>query len=105
MLSLAPLVAPLLECAGDLTQRVYAAAASATFQITELSPLTRQHFDEGELIAVAREPHAMREAFERWVDDRAGREQVAARALERVYREHTSLHRAVQLIDEVQARR
>ncbi|WP_159105824.1 glycosyltransferase [Ideonella sp. B508-1] len=103
--SLAPLVAPLLAHAGDLTQRVYAAAASGSFQITELSPLTRQHFDEDELIAVARRPHAMREAFERWVDDRPGREQVARRALERAYREHTSLHRAVQLIDEVRALR
>ncbi|HSI48904.1 MAG TPA: glycosyltransferase [Ideonella sp.] len=103
--SLAPLVAPLLESAGDLTQRVYAAAASATFQITELSPLTRQHFDGDELIAVPRQPHAMREAFEHWVDDQAGRERVARRALERVHRDHTSLHRAVQLIDDVQARR
>lgn len=103
--SLAPLVAPLLEAAGDLTQRVYAAAASATFQITELSPLTRQHFDEDELIAVPREASALRDAFERWVDDRPGRERIARHALARVHRDHTSLHRAVQLIDDVQARR
>ena len=103
--SLAPLVAPLLESAGDLTQRVYAAAASATFQITELSPLTRQHFDEDELIAVPREPTSMRETFDQWVDDQPGRERIAHRALERVHRDHTSLHRAVQLIDDVQARR
>lgn len=103
--SLAPLVAPLLESAGDLTQRVYAAAASATFQITELSPLTRQHFDEDELIAVPRGPTSLHEAFEQWIDDLPGRERVARRALERVYRDHTSLHRAVQLIDDVQARR
>jgi hypothetical protein len=103
--SLAPLVAPLLDVAADLTQRVYAAAASATFQITELSPLTRQHFYEDELIAVPREPTSLRDAFDRWVDDRPGRDHVARRALERVYRDHTSLHRAVQLIDDVQARR
>ncbi len=103
--SLAPLVAPLLESAGDLTQRVYAAAASATFQITELSPLTRQHFDEDELIAVPRESTSMHEAFGQWVDDKPGRERISRRALERVYRDHTSLHRAVQLIDDVQARR
>ncbi|PTT77247.1 hypothetical protein DBR42_25485 [Pelomonas sp. HMWF004] len=103
--SLAPLVAPLLDVAGDLTQRVYAAAASATFQITELSPLTRQHFDADELIAVPRGPGRLADAFGEWVDDRPGRDAVARRALERVYREHTSLHRAVQLIDEVQARR
>ncbi|WP_457391149.1 glycosyltransferase family protein [Roseateles sp. P5_E1] len=103
--SLAPLVAPLLDSAADLTQRVYAAAASATFQITELSPLTRQHFDEDELIAVPRGPTSMRDAFDRWLDDRPARERVAGRALERVYRDHTSLHRAVQLIDEVRARR
>lgn len=101
--SLAPLVAPLLDCAGDLTQRVYAAAASATFQITELSPLTRAHFDEDELVAVPRAPGLLHAAFDQWLDDRAGREGVARRALERVYRDHTSLHRAVQLIDEVRA--
>ncbi|MBI3349790.1 MAG: glycosyltransferase family 1 protein [Burkholderiales bacterium] len=103
--SLAPLVAPLLDAAGDLTQRVYAAAASATFQITELSPLTRQHFDEDELIAVPRQPLALQEAFDRWVGDRAGRERIARRALERVYRDHTSLHRAVHLVDAVRALR
>lgn len=103
--SLAPLVAPLLECAGDLTQRVYAAAASATFQITELSPLTRQHFDEDELVAVPRDRTSLQDAFEHWIDDRVGRERIARRALERVHREHTSLHRAVQLIDDVRARR
>jgi hypothetical protein len=103
--SLAPLVAPLLDVAGDLTQRVYAAAASATFQVTELSPLTRRHFDEDELIAVPREPTSLQEAFDRWVDDRQGRELIARRALERVYRDHTSLHRAVQLVDDVRARR
>lgn len=100
-ISLAPLVAPLIAHAGDLTQRVYAAAASATFQITELSPLTRQHFDPDELVAVPRAPGSMHQAFERWLDDRPGREQVSRRALERVYREHTSLHRARQLIDTV----
>ena len=99
--SLAPLVAPLLESAGDLTQRVYAAAASATFQITELSPLTRQHFDEDELIAVPRERMSLQDSFHQWVVDRPGRERIARRALERVYREHTSLHRAVQLVDEM----
>ncbi|MFG6428777.1 glycosyltransferase family protein [Roseateles sp. LYH14W] len=103
--SLAPLVAPLLDVAGDLTQRVYAAAASATFQITELSPLTRQHFDDDELIAVPRGPGSLHDTFDRWLDDRPGRERIARGALERVYRDHTSLHRAVQLIDEVQARR
>lgn len=103
--SLAPLVGPLLGCAGDLTQRVYAAAASATFQITELSPLTRLHFDEDELVAVPRAPGSMHEAFDRWLDDRPARERVAHRALERVWRDHTSLHRAVQLIDDVRARR
>lgn len=102
-ISLAPLIAPLIEHAGDLTQRVYAAAASATFQITELSPLTRQHFDPDELVAVARAPGSMHQAFEQWLDDRPGREQVSRRALERVYREHTSLHRAQQLIDTVRA--
>lgn len=101
--SLAPLIAPLIEHAGDLTQRVYAAAASATFQITELSPLTRQHFDPDELVAVDRSPGLMQQAFEQWLDDQPGREQVARRALERVYREHTSLHRAQQLIDAVRA--
>lgn len=103
--SLAPLVAPLLDVAGDLTQRIYAAAASATFQITELSPLTRQHFDEDELIAVPRGPTSLSDAFDRWIADRAGREHVALRALERVYRDHTSLHRAVQLIDDVRTLR
>lgn len=101
--SLAPLVAPLLAHAGDLTQRVYAAAASGTFQVTELSPLTRQHFDADELVAVPRAPGALQAAFERWLDDREGRERIAARALERVYRDHTSLHRAQALIDTVRA--
>jgi hypothetical protein len=103
--SLAPLVAPLLDCAADLTQRVYAAAASGTFQLTELSPLTRQHFDADELVAVPRGPGLLHEAFERWVDDRSGRERVARRALERIHRDHTSLHRAVQLLKGVKALR
>jgi len=103
--SLAPLVAPLLDAPGDLTQRVYAAAASATFQITELSPLTRQHFDEDELMAVPRAPGAMHQAFDRWLDDQPGRDAIARRALERVFHEHTSLHRAAQLIDNVRALR
>jgi len=101
--SLAPLVAPLLDVAADLTQRVYAAAASATFQVTELSPLTRQHFEADELVAVPRAPGALHDAFERWIDDSDGRQAMARRALERVYRDHTSLHRAVQLIDAVKA--
>lgn len=103
--SLAPLVAPLLDVESDLTQRVYAAAASATFQITELSPLTRQHFDGDELIAVPRSDGAMEAAFERWLDDRQGRDRIAQRALERVHRDHTSLHRAERLIHAVQALR
>lgn len=103
--SLAPLVAPLLDVAGDLTQRVYAAAASGTFQITELSPLTRQHFDDDELVAVPRAPGRLHEAFLQWLPDRCAREAVARRALERVYRDHTHLHRAVHLLDTVRSLR
>jgi Glycosyl transferases group 1 len=96
-IALAPLIRFLRRNPAEISQRVFAAAACGAFQITSRSPVTQRFFAGDELLAVD-SPQEFADAFEHFVRRRDDRDVIAARALRRVFGEHTVFHRASRLL-------
>ena len=97
-ISLAPLIDFLRLHPAELSHRVFEAAACGAFQITSLSPLTRDFFSQKALVAVEH-PADFERAFEYWLPRVDERNRVAEHALKEVYTKHTVYHRVEKLVD------
>lgn len=96
-IALSPLVGFVADFGAELTLRVFAAAACGTFQLTTPTTITGRYFRPDELIQ-ADSPAEYVRLFAHYVDRPAERNEVALRALRRVYGEHTCFHRVDQLV-------
>ena len=97
-IALAPLIDFLRLHPAELSHRVFEAAACGAFQITSLSPITRDFFSKRALVAVEH-PSDFASAFEYWLPRSEERNRIAEHALLEVYAKHTVYHRIDRLID------
>jgi uncharacterized protein YeeX (DUF496 family) len=83
--------------AADITERAFTAAACGAFQITNISPITRNFFDQDELVC-AKDPTEFVRLFEYYVTRKEERNRITMNGMQRVFREHTYFHRIDKLI-------